>query len=61
VLVNNGGIEGEVTDFHPLTDDDWHEVIDINLNGVFRCSRAAIHPTRSRGRSRSCAATTPVS
>ncbi len=49
VLVNNAGIEGEVKDFHQLTDDEWLEVIETNLNGVFRCTRAAIPRMLERG------------
>ena len=39
VLVNNAGtcIHGPALG---VTDDEWHEVIDINLNGLWRCSQA---------------------
>lgn len=41
VLVNNAGImkDGFLTD---MTDDDWEDVIDVNLNGTFYCSREAV-------------------
>ncbi len=42
ILVNNAGIEGPVGDFHRLTDEQWDDVLDINLKGAFRCSRSAV-------------------
>ncbi len=40
IVVNNAGIirRGPTVD---TTDADWHAVIDVNLNGVFRLCRAA--------------------
>jgi 3-oxoacyl-[acyl-carrier protein] reductase len=48
VLVNNAGI---VTFAHvaDMSLDDWHAIIDTNLNGVFYCTRAAIPAMRKRG------------
>ncbi len=41
VLVNNAGINIlGATD--KLSDQDWQQVLDTNLNGVWRCSRQAI-------------------
>lgn len=34
VLVNNAGIPRDKI-FHKMTDEDWHSVIDVNLNGVY--------------------------
>jgi NAD(P)-dependent dehydrogenase (short-subunit alcohol dehydrogenase family) len=48
ILVNNAGIGH----FVPVADtrpEDWRRVIDINLNGVFFCSREAIPHLRARG------------
>ncbi len=48
VLVNNAGI-GK---FGPVADmslDDWHAVIETNVNGVFYCTKAAIPLMRARG------------
>lgn len=48
VLVNNAGIgaQGTVAD---NDDDEWHRVLDVNLLGVVRVSRAALpHLRRSR-------------
>lgn len=47
---NNAGVEG--SPFVKLTDydeDDWHKVMDINLNGVWRCMRAQIPLMLKRG------------
>ncbi len=40
-LINNAGITRDKT-FRKLTVQDWHEVIDTNLNGVFYCIHAAL-------------------
>lgn len=39
VLVNNAGVTAD-TLLAQLTDEDWARVIDVNLNGTFRCCRA---------------------
>ena len=41
VLVNNGGITRDKT-FIKMTREQWDEVIDINLNGVFNVTKAVI-------------------
>jgi 3-oxoacyl-[acyl-carrier protein] reductase len=43
VLVNNAGTTRwvDVRDLEGLTDDTWHEILDVNLLGAFRCARAA--------------------
>jgi acetoacetyl-CoA reductase len=41
ILVNNAGITRDKS-MKKLTDDDWTEVIDTNLNGVYYCTSAAI-------------------
>ena len=48
VLVNNAGI-GKFVNVVDMTLDDWHAIIETNLNGVFYCTRAAIPPMRRRG------------
>lgn len=40
VLVNNAGVHPYYTRTEKLTYEQWREVIDINLNGVFLCCRA---------------------
>ncbi|MUL41705.1 SDR family oxidoreductase [Streptomonospora sp. PA3] len=51
-LVNNAGTTRAVpaADLAGLTDDVWHEILDVNVVGAFRCARALEHPLReSRG------------
>jgi len=38
ILVNNAGIN-RTADFDKQTDEEWNEVIDVNLTGPFRCSQ----------------------
>jgi 3-oxoacyl-[acyl-carrier protein] reductase len=39
VLINNAGLGGEVSVVE-MTDDQWHRVMDVTLNSVFRMTRA---------------------
>jgi 3-oxoacyl-[acyl-carrier protein] reductase len=48
ILVNNAGV-GKFANASDLTVEDWRQVIDTNLSGVFYCSRAAIPEMRRRG------------
>ena len=48
VLVNNAGI-GKFANVADMSLDDWHAIIDTNLNGVFYCTRAALSVMRARG------------
>jgi 3-oxoacyl-[acyl-carrier protein] reductase len=41
VVVNNAGLGGD-TPVTEMTDDQWHSVLDVTLNGTFRCTRAAL-------------------
>ncbi|MBJ8345879.1 SDR family oxidoreductase [Antrihabitans sp. YC2-6] len=41
IVVNNAGLGGE-TPIVDMTDEQWDRVIDITLNGTFRCTRAAL-------------------
>ena len=41
VLVNNAGI-GFVTPFEEITPDQWAEIINTNLTGVYNCCRATL-------------------
>lgn len=48
VLVNNAALDhsGPIED---LTVEQWRNVVDVNLNGVFYASKAVFGPMRSRG------------
>jgi len=41
VLVNNAGLGGTVN-VVDMTDEQWSTVLDVTLNGTFRCTRAAL-------------------
>lgn len=49
VVVNNAGISGADKPTDELTSQEWKSVLDVNLNGVFYCTRAAIPHLRNRG------------
>ena len=42
VLVNNAGLGG-TAELHEMTDEQWSRVLDVTLNGTFRCTRAALN------------------
>lgn len=48
VLVNNAGITRDRA-FRKMSDEDWHSVINTNLNSVFYMCRSVIEPMRSAG------------
>lgn len=49
VLVNNAGLGGDVSILE-MTDEQWSRVLDVTLNGTFRCTRAALrHMTKQGG------------
>jgi NAD(P)-dependent dehydrogenase (short-subunit alcohol dehydrogenase family) len=50
ILVNNAGITGASKPLWELDYDTWSRVIDINLNGVFRCCKAVIGHMRENAR-----------
>ena len=41
ILINNAGL-GHTANLVDMTDDMWHRVIDVSLNGTFRATRAAL-------------------
>jgi acetoacetyl-CoA reductase len=41
ILVNNAGITRDAT-LRKMTDDDWADVINVNLNGTYYCTSAAL-------------------
>ena len=48
ILVNNAGIQDGAR-FQDMTLAQWEKVIDVNLTGMFLCSRAAIREFLRRG------------
>jgi 3-oxoacyl-[acyl-carrier protein] reductase len=48
VLVNNAGLGGEASILE-MTDEEWSVVLDVTLNGTFRCTRAALRHMAARG------------
>ncbi|MCU1389281.1 MAG: dehydrogenase, short-chain alcohol dehydrogenase like [Ilumatobacteraceae bacterium] len=48
VLINNAGLGGTV-ELHEMTDDQWGIVLDVTLNGTFRCMRAGLQHMYERG------------
>jgi NAD(P)-dependent dehydrogenase (short-subunit alcohol dehydrogenase family) len=50
IAVCNAGIGGEALASGDYTDEAWHQVIGINLDGVFYTQRAAIRAIKASGR-----------
>ncbi|MFF9805286.1 SDR family oxidoreductase [Streptomyces coeruleorubidus] len=48
VVVNNAGLGG-TADLVDMTDEQWARVLDVTLNGTFRCVRAALRHMRGSG------------
>ncbi|HVM65655.1 MAG TPA: SDR family oxidoreductase [Acidimicrobiales bacterium] len=48
VLVNNAGLGG-TADLVDMTDEQWGVVLDVTLNGTFRCTRAALRQMYAQG------------
>jgi NAD(P)-dependent dehydrogenase (short-subunit alcohol dehydrogenase family) len=48
ILVNNAGV-GRFANVRDMSVEEWRQVIDTNLSGVFYCSRAAIPEMKRRG------------
>jgi 3-oxoacyl-[acyl-carrier protein] reductase len=47
-VVNNAGLGG-TANLVDMTDDQWHRVVDVTLNGTFRCTRAALRVLCDQG------------
>lgn len=50
IAVSNAGIGGDAATSGDYTDEGWHKVISINLDGVFYTQRAAIRAMKASGR-----------
>ena len=50
-LVNNAGVASNAgaAPIATMADDLWHATIDINLNGVYRCCKAAVQAMLAQG------------
>ena len=48
ILVNNAGIQLEKT-IEETSEEEWDQLIAVNLKSVFLCARAALAPMRRRG------------
>ncbi len=50
ILVNNAGIFPRIKQLHLIEEDEWNEVLDVNLTGQFRFTKEAIpHLQKTRG------------
>ena len=49
ILVNNAGIGGVNKPTHEITDDEWDRVMDVNVKGVFYCTKHVIPFMRKSG------------
>ncbi|MFG2492399.1 SDR family oxidoreductase [Streptomyces caniferus] len=49
IVVNNAGLGG-TADLVEMTDSQWDTVLDVTLNGTFRCTRAALRRMKAAGR-----------
>jgi NAD(P)-dependent dehydrogenase (short-subunit alcohol dehydrogenase family) len=48
VLVNNAGINRDAMS-HKMTEEQWDQVLTVNLKGTFLCAQAALSRMRERG------------
>ncbi|MFD5414098.1 SDR family oxidoreductase [Streptomyces nojiriensis] len=48
IVVNNAGLGGTAA-LVDMTDTQWSRVLDVTLNGTFRCTRAALRSLKSSG------------
>ncbi|MDH3312613.1 MAG: SDR family oxidoreductase [Nitrosopumilus sp.] len=42
ILVNNAGIFPKIKELHDIDEDEWNEVLDVNLTGQFRFTKEVI-------------------
>jgi 3-oxoacyl-[acyl-carrier protein] reductase len=50
ILVNNAAIDAPPGNAWDLSDAEWQRTIDVNVSGVFYCSRAALTPMLVAGK-----------
>ncbi len=39
ILINNAAAEGPTSPIHEIQGEDWRQVVDVNLNGLFYCTK----------------------
>ena len=49
ILVNNAGIFPKINQLHEIDEDEWNEVLDVNLTGQFRVTKEAIPHLQKTG------------
>ena len=49
VLVNNAGISGVNKPTHEITEDEWNRVMEVNVKGVFLCTKHAVDMMKEAG------------
>lgn len=49
ILVNNAGIFPKIKLLHEITDSEWRDVLDVNLNGPFYATKYAIPYMQKNG------------
>lgn len=48
IVVNNAGLGG-TAELTAMSDEQWDRVLDVTLNGTFRCTRAALRRMKAAG------------
>ena len=59
ILINNAGITRDAS-LKKMTTEQWQQVIDVNLTGVFNCAKAVIEPMAENGYGRIISAASVV-
>ncbi len=49
ILINNAGVGGPTKPMWEYTLEEWNRVLEVDLTGVFLCSRAVVPGMRARG------------
>ena len=49
ILVNNAGIFPKIKPLHEIDEDEWNEILDVNLTGQFRFTKEAIPHLKETG------------
>mgnify|MGYP005700848255 FL=1 len=49
ILINSAGIAGPNAPLESYGVDDWHRVVDVNLNGTFHVNRVCVGAMKAQG------------